>query len=520
MSSHNLYSALRAAFPSDLKATAVETDEGLLYSWADLDRATAMMANLLQSLDLPEGSRVAVQVEKSVEAMMLYLATLRAGYVFLPLNTAYQSAEIEYFIGNAEPAVVVCSGVNFGWVSKIAFKAGTQHVFTLNYDRTGSLLDRAAHHSDQHQPVESKADDLAAILYTSGTTGRSKGAMLTHGNMLSNALMLKDYWGWTATGGPEGRGDVLIHALPIFHVHGLFVAIHGALINGSKMIWMAKFDPKCAIAHMAKATVFMGVPTLYVRMLAEPSLNKAAVKPMRLFIAGSAPLLIETFTEWQERTGHTILERYGMSETAMLTSNPYAADKRYAKQSERRGGTVGFPLPGVSLRVRGDDGQELPVGEIGGIQVKGPNVFKGYWRMPEKTAEEFTADGYFKTGDVGKVDERGYVTIVGRSKDLIISGGYNVYPAEIEGYINEMNGVAESAVVGVPHPDFGEVGVAVVIAKAGATVQPDAVIAELKAKLANFKIPKKCFVVPELPRNTMGKVQKNLLRDQYKALFA
>jgi malonyl-CoA/methylmalonyl-CoA synthetase len=520
MSSDNLFSALRAAFPADLNATAVETDEGLNYSWRDLDRATAMMANLLKSLDLPEGSRVAVQVEKSVEAMMLYLATLRAGYVFLPLNTAYQSAEIEYFIGNAEPAVVVCSGANFGWVSKIAFKAGTQHVFTLNDDRTGSLLDRAAHHSDQHQPVPRQADDLAAILYTSGTTGRSKGAMLTHGNMLSNALTLKDYWGWKTSGGPDGRGDVLIHALPIFHVHGLFVAIHGALINGSKMIWMAKFDPKRAIAYMAKATVFMGVPTLYVRMLAEPTLNKAAVKNMRLFIAGSAPLLIETFTEWQERTGHTILERYGMSETAMLTSNPYAADKRYGQQSERRGGTVGFPLPGVSLRVRGDDGVDLPVGEIGGIQVQGPNVFKGYWRMPEKTAEEFTADAYFKTGDVGKVDERGYVTIVGRSKDLIISGGYNVYPAEIEGYINEMKGVAESAVVGVPHPDFGEVGVAVVIAKAGAALQPEAIIAELKAKLANFKIPKKCFVVTELPRNTMSKVQKNLLRDQYKGLFA
>ncbi len=520
MSSHNLFSALRAAFPADLNATAVETDEGLNYSWADLDRATAMMANLLQSLDLPEGSRVAVQVEKSVEAMMLYLATLRAGYVFLPLNTAYQSAEIEYFIGNAEPAVVVCSGANFGWVSKIAFKAGTQHVFTLNDDRTGSLIDRAATHSDQHQPVPRQADDLAAILYTSGTTGRSKGAMLTHGNMLSNALTLKDYWGWKTTGGPDGHGDVLIHALPIFHVHGLFVAIHGALINGSKMIWMAKFDPKRAIGYMAKATVFMGVPTLYVRMLAEPALNKAAVKHMRLFIAGSAPLLIETFTEWQERTGQTILERYGMSETAMLTSNPYAADKRYGQQSERRGGTVGFPLPGVQLRVRGDDGVDLPVGEIGGIQVQGPNVFKGYWRMPEKTAEEFTADGYFKTGDVGKVDERGYVTIVGRSKDLIISGGYNVYPAEIEGYINEMKGVAESAVVGVPHPDFGEVGVAVVIAKPGAVVQPDAIIAELKAKLANFKIPKKCFVVTELPRNTMSKVQKNLLRDQYKGLFA
>ena len=520
MTHQNLFSALRAAFPADLTAVAIETDEGLHYSWQDLDRATAMMANLLQSLDLPAGSRVAVQVEKSVEAMMLYLATLRAGYVFLPLNTAYQSAEIEYFIGNAEPAVVVCSPANFGWVSKIAFKAGTQHVFTLGDDRTGSLLERAAHHSDQHQAVPRRADDLAAILYTSGTTGRSKGAMLTHGNMLSNALTLKDYWGWKKTGGPEGRGDVLIHALPIFHVHGLFVAIHGALINGSKMIWMAKFDPKRAIAHMKRATVFMGVPTLYVRMLAEPTLDKAAVKNMRLFIAGSAPLLIETFTEWQQRTGHTILERYGMSETAMLTSNPYAADKRYANQSERRGGTVGFPLPGVSLRVRGDDGQDLPVGEIGGIQVKGPNVFKGYWRMPEKTAEEFTADGYFKTGDVGKVDERGYVTIVGRSKDLIISGGYNVYPAEIEGYINEMKGVAESAVVGVPHPDFGEVGVAVVIAKPGASVQPDAILAELKAKLANFKIPKRCFVVAELPRNTMGKVQKNLLREQYKALFA
>ena len=519
MSNHNLFSALRAAFPTDLTAVAVETDEGLSYSWQDLDRATAMMANLLQSLNLPEGSRVAVQVEKSVEAMILYLATLRAGYVFLPLNTAYQSAEIEYFIGNAEPAVVVCSGAHFGWVSKIAFKAGTQHVFTLNEDRTGSLLDRAARHSDQHKPVVRQADDLAAILYTSGTTGRSKGAMLTHGNMLSNALTLKDYWGWTKTGGPEGRGDVLIHALPIFHVHGLFVAIHGALINGSKMIWMAKFDPQRAIANMAKATVFMGVPTLYVRMLAEASLNKAAVKNMRLFVAGSAPLLIETFTEWQTRTGHTILERYGMSETAMLTSNPYSADDRYAKQSERRGGTVGFPLPDVSLRVRGENEQNMPVGEIGDIQVKGPNVFKGYWRMPEKTAEEFTGDGYFKTGDVGKVDERGYVTIVGRSKDLIISGGYNVYPAEIEGYINEMPGVTESAVVGVPHPDFGEVGVAVLIAKSGADLQPDAIVAELKAKLANFKIPKRCFVVAELPRNTMGKVQKNLLREQYKTLF-
>jgi len=505
MKNNNLFAALRAAFPKDLDAVAVETDTGLNYSWRDLDRSTAMLANLLQSLDLPQGARVAVQVEKSVEALMLYLATLRAGYVFLPLNTAYQSAEIEYFIGNAEPSVVVCSRKNFGWVSKIAFKAGTQNVFTLDDDRTGSLLDRAAHCSDRHEVVQRSADDLAAILYTSGTTGRSKGAMLSHGNMLSNALVLKDYWAWQP-------GDVLIHALPIFHVHGLFVAIHGALINGSKMIWLAKFDPKLVVQKLPEATVFMGVPTLYVRLLAEPGLTREACRHMRLFVAGSAPLLIETFTEWQERTGHTILERYGMSETAMLTSNPY--------QGERRGGTVGFALPGVSLRVQDDGGQPVPTGEIGSIQVKGPNVFKGYWRMPEKTKEEFTADGYFKTGDVGKIDERGYITIVGRSKDLIISGGYNVYPAEIEGYINDMPGVAESAVVGVPHPDFGEVGVAIVIAKPGAKLDGEQIIARLKAQLANFKIPKRCFIVGELPRNTMGKVQKNVLREQHKALFA
>ncbi len=507
-SNANLFSALRAAFPADLDAVAIETDNGLNYSWRDMERATAMLANLLVSLELPAGSRVAVQVEKSVEAVLLYLATLRAGYVFLPLNTAYQSAEIEYFIGNAEPAVVVCSSRNFGWVSKLAFQAGTQHVFTLDDDRSGTLLERAAHCSDRHTPVERQPDDLAAILYTSGTTGRSKGAMLTHGNLLSNALVLKDYWGWKP-------GDVLIHALPIFHVHGLFVALHGALLNGSKMIWMAKFDPKKVIEKLPEATVFMGVPTLYVRMLAEPALTREAASHMRLFIAGSAPLLLETFQAWQQRTGHTILERYGMSETIMLTSNPYDA-----AQGERRGGTVGFPLPGVSLRVAGDDGQTLPTGEIGGIQVKGPNVFKGYWRMPEKTKEEFTADGYFKTGDVGKYDERGYVTIVGRSKDLIISGGYNVYPAEIEGYINELPGVAESALVGVPHPDFGEVGVAVVVRKPGAALDGEQIIATLKSKLANFKIPKKCFVVDDLPRNTMGKVQKNLLREQYKGEFA
>ncbi|MDO9436639.1 malonyl-CoA synthase [Hydrogenophaga sp.] len=513
---HNLYAALRAAFPTDLDGTAVETvggaHAGLRYTWRDLDRASAMMANLFASMQLPEGSRIAVQVEKSVEALVLYLATLRSGHVFLPLNTAYQAGEIEYFVGNAEPAVVICSPGNFGWVSKIAFKAGTRHVFTLGDDRTGTLLDRAAHQSDVHEPAQSRAEDLAVIIYTSGTTGRSKGAMLSHGNMLSNALVLKDYWGWQ----PD---DVLIHALPIFHVHGLFVAIHGALINGSPMLWLNKFDPLAVLEVFPRATVFMGVPTLYTRLLAEQGLSTQAVAHMRLFISGSAPLLIETFDEWKTRTGHTILERYGMSETVMITSNPYAADARHGGQSERRGSTVGFPLPGNELRVVDDAHQPVATGEIGAIQVRGPNVFKGYWRMPEKTAEEFTADGFFKTGDVGRIDDRGYVSIVGRSKDLIISGGYNVYPAEIEGFINEMSGVEESAVVGVPHPDFGEVGVAVVIAKPGASLNTEQVIAGLKAKLANFKIPKRCFVVAELPRNTMGKVQKNLLRDQHKGLF-
>ena len=509
----NLYAALRAAFPADLDATAIETADTatpLFYTWRDLERGTAMLANLIDQLQLPPQSRVAVQVEKSVEALMLYLAVLRAGHVFLPLNTAYQAAEIEYFIGNAEPALVVCSGKNFGWVSKLAFLAGTMHVFTLNDDRTGTLLARAAFHSDQHTPAVVAADDLAAILYTSGTTGRSKGAMLTHGNLLSNARVLKDVWGWRT---PEQGGDVLIHALPIFHVHGLFVASHGALIAGAKMIWFSRFDPRASVARMQEATVFMGVPTLYVRLLGEPSFNKAACTHMRLFVSGSAPLLIETFNDFRERSGHTILERYGMSETVMLTSNPYRPE------SARKGGTVGLALPGVGVRVHSDKGVPLPAGEVGHIEVRGPNIFRGYWKMPEKTADEFTTDLWFKTGDVGKVDTDGVVTIVGRSKDLIISGGYNVYPAEIEGFINDMPGVAESAVVGVPHPDFGEAVVAVVVAKPGATLQGSDIAAALKGQIANFKVPKLVDVVAELPRNAMGKVQKNLLRDKHKLLF-
>ena len=506
----NLFAALRAAFPADLERTAIETADTpapQYYTWRDLERGTAMLANLFDSLALPPASRIAVQVEKSVEAAMLYLAVLRAGHVFLPLNTAYQAAEIGYFIGNSEPAVVVCSGKNFGWVSKLAFQAGTRHVYTLNDDRSGTLLDRAAQQPDQHQPALRQADDLAAILYTSGTTGRSKGAMLSHGNLLSNARVLHQAWGWQGS-------DVLIHALPIFHVHGLFVALHGALRAGAKMLWFSRFDPRAAAPRLPEATVFMGVPTLYVRLLGEPALSKDACKGMRLFVSGSAPLLLETFELWQERTGHTILERYGMSETVMLTSNPYRPE------SARRGGTVGLPLPGVGVRVRDDKGVPVRAGEIGGIEVKGPGIFKGYWKMPEKTADEFTTDLWFKSGDVGRIDSDGYVTIVGRSKDLIISGGYNVYPAEIEGFINDMPGVAESAVVGVPHKDFGEAVVAVVVGKPGVALDGAAIVAALKQQIANFKVPKQVYVVADLPRNAMGKVQKNVLRDQHKGLFA
>ena len=511
MSNANFYQTLRQQFPKDLTKPAI-FDEAGTYSWADLEQGSAMMANLLAGLQLPAGSRIAAQVDKSVEAVMLYLATLRAGHVFLPLNTAYQSAEVGYFIDNAKPAVVVCSPSNFGWVSKLAFQSGVGSVFSLSDERTGTLLERAAHCANSHTPVAVKADDLAVIIYTSGTTGRSKGAMLSHGNIASNAQTLKTYWDWQPN-------DVLLHALPIFHVHGLFVAIHGALLNASPMIWMKRFDPAKALDHMQQATVFMGVPTLYVRLLSLAALTPKAVSNMRLFISGSAPLLTDTFEAWSKRTGHTILERYGMSETVMLTSTPCVADARYGGAVQRKGGTVGFALPGVSLRVVDDQGQTLSSGEVGHLQVKGQSVFKGYWQMPEKTAEEFTADGFFRTGDVGKVDELGYVTIVGRNKDLIISGGYNVYPAEIESVINNLPGVSESAVVGVPHADFGEVGVAVVVASSGASLDPSGLLQTLKPMLANFKLPKHCVVVTDLPRNTMGKVQKALLRQQYAQQF-
>ncbi len=512
----SLFVALRAGFPADLDGIAIETlddDEGgLFYTWRDIERASAMLANLLESLDLPTGSRVAVQAEKSVESLLFYLATLRAGFVYLPLNSAYKSDEIAYFLADAEPAVFVCAPADFASASRLAFAAGTTFVFTLGADRSGSLLERAGHFDSEHEPVARTGNDLAAILYTSGTTGRAKGAMLSHGNLLSNAATLKHYWRWRS---PTEGGDVLLHALPIFHVHGLFVASHGALLAGAKMLWLSRFDAKKTVAALPRATVFMAVPTLYVRLLAEPGLTRAVCSTMRLFISGSAPLLVDTFEAFEARTGHTILERYGMSETVMLTSNPCdPAD------GERRAGTVGLPLTGVGLRVRRGGGDAAGPGEIGGVEVRGPNVFKGYWRMAEKTREEFSADGWFRTGDIGLVDERGYVAIVGRSKDLIISGGFNVYPAEVESVLNELAGVAESAVVGVPHGDFGEAVVAVVVARTGAMLDGTALVAALKAKIANFKVPKAVYVVTELPRNAKGKVQKNLLRAQHQALFS
>lgn len=513
MSNANLYAVLQGGFPKDRSKVALETPD-LQYTWDDIDRATACLANLLTSLDLPRGSRVAVQVEKSPEALLLYLATLRAGLVYLPLNTAYRESEIEYFLGNAEPAVVVCSSKNLDWVQRAADKAGCAHVYTLDEDRSGTLLDAAGGLPQTFETVVRHPDDLAAILYTSGTTGRSKGAMLSHGNLAANAKVLHEYWGWR-------EDDVLLHMLPIFHVHGLFVASHGALLAGAKMIWLPKLDADQALHYLPQSTIMMGVPTYYVRLLADKRFDRKVCANMRLFISGSAPLLAETFSDFEQRSGHPILERYGMSETVMLTSNPYDA-----KLGQRLAGTVGRALPGVEVRVVDDAGKPLAAGDIGNVQVRGPNVFSGYWRMPEKTREEFTEDGWFKTGDVGRwggvsagrdvPDD--YLSIVGRSKDLIISGGFNVYPKEIETLIDDMPGVAESAVIGVPHADFGEAVVAVVVPKDGVTLDASAMQLELKSRIANFKVPKRVHIIDQLPRNTMGKVQKNVLRETYKAL--
>jgi malonyl-CoA/methylmalonyl-CoA synthetase len=499
MTNNNLYTLFEERFPSDQSAIAFEGPDIETFTFEDVSRKSAQMANLLRNLDAKPGDRVAVQVGKSVEAVLLYLACLRAGLVYLPLNTAYKAAEIEYFIEDASPAIVVCDPATFGEVKAISDIAGVLMVLTLDSDGQGSLTEKASKCAEKFETLTRDANDLAAILYTSGTTGRSKGAMLTHSNLASNAVSLHRAWHFE-------KGDVLLHALPIFHVHGLFVALHCALLNGSKIIFLTKFDTGTVIEHLPKSTVFMGVPTFYVRLLADPRLTKDVCKNMRLFTAGSAPLLEETFTTFSVKTGHTILERYGMTEAGMITSNPYGG--------ERKAGTVGFPLDN-EVRIADESGNIVAEGDIGILEIKGPNVFKGYWQMPEKTKEEFTDDGFFITGDMTRKGEDGYYRIVGRSKDLIISGGYNVYPKEIESFIDEIPGVQESAVVGRPHPDFGEAVIAFVVPTAeNENLIPTDVSNFIKEKLANFKVPKQVYIVDSLPRNTMGKVQKNALRDR------
>ncbi len=502
---NHLFSLVRSSIPAPGKAF-IETPDGSTLSFAALIDGTGRYANALVALGVAPGDRVAVQVEKSVSAILLYLACVRAGAIFLPLNTAYTIAELEYFIGDAQPTVVVCDPARREGIAAIAGKAGVKAVETLDATGDGSLAAKAAAQAPQFEDVARVADDLAAILYTSGTTGRSKGAMLTHDNLASNARTLVAYWRFTAD-------DVLLHALPIYHTHGLFTATNTLLAAGGSMLFLPKFDADAVMRLLPRATAMMGVPTFYTRLLQHRGLTPDATRHMRLFISGSAPLLAETHRDWRARTGHAILERYGMTETNMNTSNPYDGD--------RVAGTVGFPLPGVALRIAAPEtARVLPQGEIGVIEVKGPNVFKGYWRMPEKTAAEFRSDGFFITGDLGRIDERGYVHIVGRGKDLIISGGFNVYPKEIEGEIDAIAGVVESAVVGVPHPDFGEGVTAVVVRKPDASVDERAILAALEGRLAKFKQPKRVIFVDDLPRNTMGKVQKNVLRDLHKGLYA
>ena len=500
----NLYGLLASRFPAEGEAPCLILPDGRRLSYAELESQSARYGALLAEAGLKPGDRVAAQVEKSAEALLLYLGCLRAGCVFLPLNPAYTRGEVVYFLNDAKPGLFVCAPERLEEAQELAWACRLPLVHDLGARGEGSLAAAAAQMPARFATVERADGDLASIVYTSGTTGRSKGAMLTHRNLAANARVLHRYWGFRP-------GDVLLHMLPTFHVHGLFVATHCALLNGSPVLFEPKFDAARALRLMRAATVFMGVPTYYVRLLQEKGLTREAVAHMRLFISGSAPLLPETFAEFRERTGHTLLERYGMTEGGMFTSNPL--------EGERRIGTVGFPLPGTEVRVVDDLDKPRPAGEIGHIQVRGQNsssVFAGYWQLPDKTKEEFTPDGFFRTGDMGRFDAEGYLAIVGRNKDLIITGGLNVYPKEIEEAIDALPGVAESAVIGLPHPDFGEAVTAVVVRRQGGEgVSAEDIIAELKGRIAGFKVPKAVHFVDDLPRNAMGKVQKNLLRQRF-----
>jgi malonyl-CoA/methylmalonyl-CoA synthetase len=487
----NLYSLFRARFPADRQAPFLIEPDGQELSYAALDERTGSLAARLAELGVAPGDRVAVQAEKSVAGLLLYLATLRAGAVHLPLNPAYTAAEVRYFLEDSEPTL---------FVGDPARSAGARRAEPLE-----ALVEGELQGGGGFEDVSRSPDDLAAILYTSGTTGRSKGAMLTHHNLASNAETLREAWRFTAR-------DRLLHALPIFHTHGLFVATNITLLAGGSMLFLPCFDLDEIVRLLPRATAMMGVPTFYTRLLSRPDLDRELTAHIRLFVSGSAPLSAETHREFEARTGHAILERYGMTETNMNTSNPY--------EGPRVPGSVGPPLPGVEIRIADPaTGAELRQGEVGMIEIRGPNVCKGYWRMPEKTAEAFRDDGFFISGDLGLIDEAGYVRIVGRDKDLIITGGLNVYPAEVEAAIEAIPGVAECAVIGVAHPDFGEGVVAVVIARSGARLEEQALIGPLAESLASFKRPKRVFLVDTLPRNAMGKVQKNLLRERYADIF-
>ncbi len=478
---------------------------GETQSFGDFFANAEKMAAALVAAGLKPGDRVAVQAPKTRAMLELYVGTVLAGGVFLPLNPAYTTSEVNYFLNDARPRVLVCAPESQAVLALVAGEAGAVVILTLGADETGTLIDTRNAQKAGYTAVARSADDLAAILYTSGTTGRSKGAMLTHRALASNSETLRDYWRFT-------HNDVLIHALPIFHTHGLFVATNISLMAGSSCIFMTKFDAAAVLERMPEATALMGVPTFYVRLLQTSGLAEAA-QNMRLFVSGSAPLLAEIHDRWREVTGHAILERYGMTETNMNTSNPYDGD--------RRAGTVGFELPGVEVIVTDPDtGTEVATGDIGLLEVRGPNVFAGYWQMPEKTAEELRDNGFFITGDLGRIDGDGYVHIIGRSKDLIITGGYNVYPKELELLIDDIEGVNESAVIGVPHADFGEAVVAVVVCEPGISVSVQHILASIQSDLARFKHPKTVVFVDELTRNTMGKVQKNELRKDFSGLFS
>jgi malonyl-CoA/methylmalonyl-CoA synthetase len=497
--SSNLYTTFVGCFPSDRSAVLLTTDSGRSYSYADAERLSAQVANCLMEMGLRRGDRVTTQVEKSPEVLFLYLGVLRAGLVFHPLNTAYTREELAYFLQDAAPSLVVCDPGREALFGELCGQGGGAKLLTLDAAGEGSLWDLVQGCHGEFATAHNEPGDMAALLYSSGTTGRPKGIMLSHENLGHNASVLREYWGFEAD-------DTLLHALPTFHVHGLFVAIGCVLMSGSCMRWLPAFDVAKVMQALPQCTVMMGVPTYYTRLLAESSFGPDTCARVRLFISGSAPLLADTFEAFRQRTGKTILERYGMSETGMLTSNPL--------DGERRAGTVGFPLPGVDVRVVGPGGEELATGEVGDIQVRGANVFSGYWNLPEKTAEDFTADGFFNTGDQGRFDVDGYLAIVGRAKDMIITGGLNVYPKEVELLIDDMPGVKESAIIGLPHPDFGEAVTAVVVPEAGAGLRAEEVIAYVKDHAAKFKVPKTVHFVDSLPRNTMGKVQKNMLRDQ------